>query len=45
VAKYIEILEVNLWPLIVSHYPEENYIFQDDNTPVQRARSVQDYKA
>ena len=26
------------------HYPEENYIFQDDNAPVYRARSVQNYK-
>ena len=30
--------------LIVRHYPEENYIFQDDNAPVHRARSVQNYK-
>jgi hypothetical protein len=45
IAKYIEILEDNLWPVIVRHYPEENYIFQDDNTPVQRARSVQDYNS
>jgi hypothetical protein len=43
-AKYIEILEDNLWPVIVRHYREENNIFQDDNTPVHRARSVQDYK-
>jgi hypothetical protein len=28
-AKYIEILEDNLWPVIVRHYPEENYIFED----------------
>ena len=37
-AKYIEIPENNLWPVIVRHYPEENYIFQDDNAPVHRAR-------
>ena len=36
-AKYIEILEDNLWPIIVRHYTEENYIFQDDNAPVHRA--------
>ena len=35
-AKYIEILEDNLWPVIVRHYPEENNIFQDNNTPVHR---------
>ena len=43
-TKYIDILEDNLWPLIVRHYPEENYIFEDDNAPVHRARSVQNYK-
>jgi hypothetical protein len=43
-AKYIEILKDNLWPVIVRHYPEENYIFQDDNAPVHRARIVQNYK-
>ena len=40
-VKYIEILEDNLWPVIVRHYPEENYIFQHDNAPVHRVRSVQ----
>jgi hypothetical protein len=43
-TKYIDILEDNLWPLIVRHYPEENYIFEDDNAPIHRARSVQNYK-
>ena len=43
-AKYIEILEDNLCPVIVRHYSEENYIFQDDNAPVHRAQSVQKYK-
>jgi hypothetical protein len=28
----------------VRHYTEENYIFQDDNAPVHRAWSVQNYK-
>jgi hypothetical protein len=36
-AKYIKILEDNIWPVIVRHYPEENYIFQDDNAPVHGA--------
>jgi hypothetical protein len=44
IAKYIEILEDNLWPLIVRRYPEKSYIFQNDNAPVHRARSVQNYK-
>ena len=37
-------MEENLWSVIVHHYPVENFIFQDDNTPVHRARSVQNYK-
>jgi hypothetical protein len=44
-AKYIEILEDNLWPVIVHHYPEENHILQDDIAPVHRTQSVQNYKA
>ena len=44
-AKYIEILEDNLWPVIVHHYPEENHILQDDIAPVHRTRNVQNYKA
>ena len=37
--KYIEILEDNLWPVIVSHFPE-----QDDNAPIHRANDVKNYK-
>ena len=42
--KYIDILEEQLWPVVVRHFPEDNYIYQDDNAPVHRARIVQDYK-
>ena len=26
----------NLWPILASHFPDERYIFQDDNAPVHR---------
>jgi len=32
--KYEEILEENLWPVVARHFPQENYIFHDDNAPV-----------
>jgi len=33
-----------LWPVIAWHFPENNWIFQDDNAPVHRARSVMEYR-
>jgi len=42
--KYIDILENNLWPVITRHFPAINYIFQDDNAPVHRARTIVEYK-
>ena len=37
-AKYVEILDSCLWPVIARHLPDDNYCFQDDNAPVHRAR-------
>ncbi|CAC5415747.1 unnamed protein product [Mytilus coruscus] len=42
--KYIDIIYNNLWPVVVRHFPDNNYVFQDDNAPVHRARSVQDFR-
>lgn len=44
-AKYQEVLEENLWPVLARHFPTGGYFFQDDNAPVHRARSTQDYIA
>ena len=41
--KYSSILEDNIWPVIVRHFPENDYLFQDDNAPVHRARSTKEY--
>lgn len=41
--KYIEIIDSNLWPVVAMHFPNNQYIFQDDNAPVHRARVVKDF--
>ena len=43
-VKYISILEDQLWPVIVRHFLNKTYRFQDDNAPVHRARITVDYK-
>ena len=42
--KYIETLEDYLWPVIVRHFPNEDYIYQDDNAPKHRARVVANFQ-
>ena len=42
-AEYIEIVENFVWPVIARHFPDDNYIYQDDNAPVHRARIVKEY--
>lgn len=37
--KYQQILDANLRPVLARHFPTGNYVFQDDNAPVHRARS------
>ena len=32
--KYINILETNLRHVVVRHFPNEDYLFQDDNSPI-----------
>jgi hypothetical protein len=42
-VKYQQILHDNLWPVLARYFPDGNYILQDDNAPVHRARSAQDF--
>jgi hypothetical protein len=42
-AKYQNILDDNLWPVIARHFPQNGYYFQDDNALVHRARTTQKY--
>ena len=40
-------LENYMWPVVAHrarHFPQKNYIFQDDNAPVRWARTVVKYK-
>ena len=41
--KYLQIIDNNIWPVIAQHFPDNNYIFMDDNAPVHRAKTVKDY--
>ena len=41
--KYQEILDENLWSVLARHFPAENCIFRQDNTPEHTARSTQEY--
>ena len=43
-AKYIDILENNLWPVIAWYFEDNEYLFMDDNAPVHRAHAVENYK-
>ena len=41
---YQNILENHVWPVEAKYFPSNNFIFQDDNVSVHRARSVIEYK-
>ena len=43
--KYIEVLDESLRPVLIRHFPRNDYLFQDDNAPVHRARIVKEYTA
>lgn len=42
--KYISVLDENMLSVSLRHFADGNYIFQDDNAPVHRARIVQDFR-
>jgi len=31
--KYIEVIDNFIWPVFARHFPDDNYMFQDDNAP------------
>ena len=41
--KYQEFLEEYLWAVFARHFPRNGYFLQDDNAPVHRSRSAQEY--
>ena len=38
-------LDESLRPVLIRHFPRNDYLFQDDNAPVHRARIVKEYTA
>ena len=42
-AKYISILKTHLLPVIENHFPDGEYIFQDDNAPPHKSRETMDF--
>ena len=43
-AKYIDILDKNLRPVVVWYFEGKEYLFMDDNAPVHRANTAENYK-
>ena len=43
-AMYIDILDINLWPVVVWYFEGKEYWFMDDNAPVHRAHTVDNYR-
>ena len=43
-AKYIELLDTHLWPVIAKFAPGRPYIFQEDNAPVHTSRETTRWK-
>lgn len=41
--KYIEIIDNHLWSVVAAHFPSNDYLFQDENVPVHKARSVKEF--
>lgn len=42
--KYIEILDSNLWPVLVCHFSTNDYLFQEDNAPVHTSNETKRWK-
>ena len=40
----MNVLKTNLWPVIVRHFPNEDYLFQDDNAPVHSSKATKLWK-
>ena len=41
---HIDILDRNLWPVVVWYVEDKHYFFVDDNALVHRAHTVKKYK-
>ena len=43
-AKYIDVLDTNLWPVVAKEFGNSPWIFQDDNAPVHLSRETSSWK-
>ena len=34
----------SFWPVIISHFPNEDYLFQDDNAPIHSSSANKQWK-
>ena len=41
--EYIEVVDNFVWPVIARHFLDDNYVFQDYNSPVHGACVVKEY--
>lgn len=41
---YIQTLENDLWPVVAKHFPNSNYIFQDNNAPCHKSNRAMAWK-
>ena len=42
--KCIDILDKNVWPVVVWYFDGKEYLFTDDNAPIHWAHTVENYK-
>jgi transposase len=42
--KYIQTLDINIWPVVTKHFGSNTWYFQDDNAPCHRSRESEDWK-
>ena len=41
---YFDLLERNLWLVIVKHFPDKDYLFQDNRASIHTAHIIRNYK-
>jgi hypothetical protein len=42
--KYIDALDMNLWPVIARHIPNDDYFFEDGNAPINTLNEIKLWK-
>lgn len=42
--KYTVTIDNELWPVVARHFPQSDFILQDDNAPLNHVRIIINYK-